>query len=205
MRSEDCLPDWLGAQHVALAPLRQVDAGQREAVGGGRHGVQPRARRAARLAVGHQQAETRSAATPDPAAQLVQLADAEAVGVQHHHHGRVRHVDADLDDGRRHEHVQLAAGEALHDGVLGLRRHPAVQHLDPQPRQRTGHQQLVRVQDRHTGPAPVGRRLVRVVTPDPRADDEGLVALGDLIPDALPGGVQPGRLLGGRHDRAADR
>ena len=45
------------------------------------------------------------AAAPDPAAQLVQLRDAEPVGVEDDHRRRVGHVDADLDDGRGDEHV----------------------------------------------------------------------------------------------------
>ena len=48
-------------------------------------------------------------AAADAAAQLVQLRQAEALGVLDHHHRRVRHVDADLDDRRRDEDVELAA------------------------------------------------------------------------------------------------
>ena len=51
-------------------------------------------------------------APADPAPQLVELRDAEAVGVEDHHHRRVGHVDADLDHGRRDEHVELAGAEA---------------------------------------------------------------------------------------------
>ena len=57
-------------------------------------------------------------AAADPAAQLVQLRDAEPVGVDDDHRARVRHVDADLDDRRRDEHVDLAGGERAHRRVL---------------------------------------------------------------------------------------
>ena len=55
-----------------------------------------------------EQAEPRQAATPDPAAQLVQLRDAEPVGVHDDHDAGVGDVDADLDDRRRDEDVDVA-------------------------------------------------------------------------------------------------
>ena len=51
---------------------------------------------------------------PDAAAQLVQLREPEAIGVLDHHRGRVRDVDADLDHGGRHEHVDLGRRERAH-------------------------------------------------------------------------------------------
>jgi hypothetical protein len=45
-------------------------------------------------------------ATAHAAAQLVQLGDAEPVGVEDDHHRRVGHVDADLDHRGGHEHVE---------------------------------------------------------------------------------------------------
>ena len=47
-------------------------------------------------------------APPDPPAELVQLREAEPLGVLHEHHGRVRHVDADLDHGGGDQHVVTA-------------------------------------------------------------------------------------------------
>src|SRR5690348_6694659 len=41
--------------------------------------------------------------TADPSSKLVQLSEPEDVRVEHDHDGRVRYVDADLDDGRRDE------------------------------------------------------------------------------------------------------
>ena len=48
-----------------------------------------------------------SDATAHPAAQLMQLGEPEQVGALDHHHGRVGHVDAHLDHGGRHQHVDL--------------------------------------------------------------------------------------------------
>ena len=48
-------------------------------------------------------------AAPDAAAELVELGDPEAIGVEDHHHGRVGHVDADLDHRGGDEHVELPA------------------------------------------------------------------------------------------------
>ena len=61
-------------------------------------------------------------AAPDPTAQLVQLADAEAVGIHHHHHGGIGYIDADLDDGGADQHIDLAGPKAGHHGVLLLGR-----------------------------------------------------------------------------------
>ena len=72
-------------------------------------------------------------AAADAAAQLVQLGDAEPIGVEDHHHRRVRHVDADLDHRRGDEHVELARAERLHHRLLLRRRQPAVQQPEPQP------------------------------------------------------------------------
>ena len=48
-------------------------------------------------------------AAPDPAAQLVELGEAEALGMLDHHQRRIGHVDADLDHRRRDQHRELAA------------------------------------------------------------------------------------------------
>ena len=77
-----------------------------------------------------EQAQRRVLAAADAPAQLVQLRDAVALGVLDEHHGRVRHVDADLDDRRRHEHVRVARREALHRLGLLARPHLAVQQHD---------------------------------------------------------------------------
>ena len=51
----------------------------------------------------------------------MQLRDAESICVHHHHHGRVRNVDADLDHRRRDENVETAGGEVRHGAILLVR------------------------------------------------------------------------------------
>ena len=60
----------------------------------------------------------------------MQLRQAEPLGVFDHHHGRVRHVDADFDDGRRHEHVNLARRKRAHHAVFRVLLHLPVQQRD---------------------------------------------------------------------------
>ena len=75
-------------------------------------------------------------AAADAPAKLVQLRDPEPFGVLDEHHGRVGHVDADLDHGRRDEHLGLAGDEARHRALLVGGRHLAVQQLEPQAAER---------------------------------------------------------------------
>src|SRR3954454_8219756 len=63
-------------QHVALATLLEVDPAELETVSGGGDGMEPLARRAARLGTGDQQAQSREAAAAHPAAELMELRDA---------------------------------------------------------------------------------------------------------------------------------
>ena len=77
-------------------------------------------------------------AAADAAAQLVELRQAEALRVLDDDHRRVRHVDADLDHGGRHQHVELAGLEAAHDGVLLVGLHPAVDEVEAQAGERAG-------------------------------------------------------------------
>ena len=69
-------------------------------------------------------------AAADAAAQLVQLRETEPVGLLHDHDRRVRHVDADLDHRRRHEHVELACLELRHHLAPLRRLQPPVQEPD---------------------------------------------------------------------------
>ena len=54
----------------------------------------------------------------DTSAKLVKLREAEPVCVFDDHDGRIGHVDTDLDDGRCHEHADLAGAETVHDFLL---------------------------------------------------------------------------------------
>ena len=86
-------------QNITLAALRQVDAGELEAVRGGGDRIQALAGHAALLLAGNQQAGARIAAATHTTAQLVQARDAEAVGVHDDHERGVRDVHAHLNDG----------------------------------------------------------------------------------------------------------
>ena len=71
-------------------------------------------------------------AATDAPTQLMQLADAEPVGVHHQHDGGVRDVDAHLNDGGAHQHIDLARPEGRHCVVLLVGRQPSVHESQPQ-------------------------------------------------------------------------
>ena len=60
----------------------------------------------------------------------MQLRQPESLRVLDHHQRGVRHVDADLDDRRRDQDLQLPGGEAMHHRFLLVALHPAVQQRD---------------------------------------------------------------------------
>ncbi|MNJ53108.1 hypothetical protein D3C77_484840 [compost metagenome] len=60
----------------------------------------------------------------------MQLRQAEAIRVHDDHKRRVRHVYADLNDGRRNEQLHLVIVERAHHLVLLGRSHPPVQQPD---------------------------------------------------------------------------
>ena len=62
----------------------------------------------------------------DAAADLVELRQAEMVGAMHDQRIGVGNVEAGFDDGGRHQHVELAVVEVVHDVVELARRHLAV-------------------------------------------------------------------------------
>ena len=136
-------------------------------------------------------------AAPDAPAQLVELREAEALGVLDDHHRGVRHVDADLDDRRRDEHLYLAGDEAAHHLLLLRRLHLPVQQPDGEVREDAVAQVLEhprRVLQVH---------LLRLF--DERVDDVSLTARAHLALDAL---VDSGALVladDDRLDRRASR
>jgi hypothetical protein len=118
-------------EQVARAALREIGLRQREPVGVGGHQRKPRPRLVGSAASpAHRKADPRPAAPPHPAAQLVQLRDAEAIRLLDDHDGRVRHVDAQLDDGGRHQHVQARRRERAQRLLLRVGGQRAVQQAD---------------------------------------------------------------------------
>src|SRR5918994_1013886 len=73
--------------------------------------------------------------SPDPTAQLMELREPESLRILDEHDARVRHVDADLDDGRGHEYVHLPRREGAHRGVADVGPLLAMDEADLQPRQ----------------------------------------------------------------------
>ena len=133
-------------------------------------------------------------AAADPPAQLVQLADAEPVGVHHHHHRRVGHVHPHLDHRGAHQHVDLPGAEGRHHRVLLLGRQLAVHEPQPQPGQRAVPQVLEQLDHRHRRRAVVDTGgLVGVI--DAGGHHVGLPPAGHLLGHPRPGPVQPPRLL----------
>ena len=126
----------------------------------------------------------------------MQLREAEPVGVEHDHGRRLRHVDADLDDGGADEDLEVAVAEAGHLGVALVGAESPVHEAHAQRRELAAQpgRHLLRT---HGGSQPsVGRevgqelrlRLVRVGAErlDVGHDDEGAVAGGRLGADVLP-------------------
>ena len=66
----------------------------------------------------------------------MQLRQAEALRVLDHHHRRVGHIDAHLDDRGGYQHVDFAALKAAHDDFLLVGLQPPVQQAHAQAGQR---------------------------------------------------------------------
>src|SRR5918994_2052621 len=96
----------------ALAPQVEVDIGQGEPVGAADQGTQAR-RGLRRLRLADQVAPRPLAPPAHAAPELVELGDAEAVGVEDHHDGGVGDVDAHLDHRRGHQQVEPALAELV--------------------------------------------------------------------------------------------
>ena len=60
----------------------------------------------------------------------MQLGQAEAFGVFHHHDGGFRHIHPHLDDGGGHQHPRAARGEVAQRGLAHIRLLPAVRQAD---------------------------------------------------------------------------
>jgi transcription termination factor Rho len=126
-------PVLLRTEHGARTTQLEVLLCDTETVAGLLHHRQSLSRLASvPLTPHHQHAVGSRRAASDPATQLMQLGQTETFGVLDDHHAGVGHVHADLDDRRRHQHLQPARGEILHHGVLVGALHAAVDHPDPQ-------------------------------------------------------------------------
>ena len=118
------------AEHVAFAAQLQILLGDAEAVVGLAQDRKPRLRRFAERRLVEQEAGRALGAAADAAAQLMELREAEALGVLDHHHARLGHVDADLDHRGGDQDARCAGGKARHGAVLVGAAHAAVHEID---------------------------------------------------------------------------
>ncbi len=110
-------------------------------------------------------------AAPDPAFELVELRETEALGVLDDERVAVRVVDARLDDRGGDEHVGLVGGEALHHRLELLLRHLPVRDHDARLGCRALHP-LDRVVDRlHAVGDVVDLAAALELSPDGARDD----------------------------------
>ena len=114
-------------------------------------------------------------AAADPPAQLVQLGEAEALGVLDDHQAGVGHVHAHLDHRGGHQHLELAAHEGLHHRRLDVVLEPPVHQAHRQVGQRGGE---------HLVGFLGGLQLQRLGLLDQRAHPVGLAALDAGVVDA---------------------
>ena len=103
-------------QELTLAPDLEIALGELEAVRGGHHRLEPLHRALGELLAWprDEQAVRLLGPSADASTQLVELREAEPVRLLDDHHGRVRHVHADLDHRGRDEDVELTGLEARH-------------------------------------------------------------------------------------------
>ena len=120
-----------GAEKVTGATEAQVLFGDPEAVVGAAHDLQPGADLLA-VVVRHQDAVALMGPPAHPAAELVELAQAEALRVLHDHQRGVGHVHPHLDHRGGHQNVCLAGGKGGHNAVLVFRLHFSVDAGDAQ-------------------------------------------------------------------------
>ncbi len=118
------------AEHLAGAAQPQILFGDDEAVVGLAQGLQPRFRRVAQRRLINQQAGGFGAAAADAPTQLVQLRQAEAFGMLHHHDGRLRDIHAHFDHRGGDQHLGFAGFEFRHRIVALRPFHPPVHETD---------------------------------------------------------------------------
>ncbi len=139
------------AHQRALAAQVEVDLGQLEAVGRRHQRLDPRARRGRRRRARRVTSQHCDSWAPRPTRprSWCSWAMPKRSASRIDHHRRVRHVDADLDDGRRHEHVEVAGAErrpssppcrptssarAAGRGAARRARRPTAARRSPRPR-----------------------------------------------------------------------
>src|SRR5829696_9860668 len=106
------------AEHLTFAPQAQVFLGDTESILGFAHDLETRLSGFAKRCPVEEDTSRPLGATTDAAPQLVELREPKALRMLDHHHGRLRHVHAHLDDGGGNEEPRLAASETIHGAVF---------------------------------------------------------------------------------------
>ena len=190
-------PGLLRAEEFAGAAEFQIHLGNVEAVGRFDQRADALPRGVVQL-LGDQDAVALRRAAAHPAAELVELGEAEALGLLDHHHGGVGNVHADLDYGGGHQDLQLACLEALHDGLLFVRAEAAVHQTDRDLGKDLARKMLVHLLR--------GLHRLRLGFLDHRVDDVRLAALVDLALHETVGLLDPiRRVVFGEDGLAAGR
>jgi len=115
------------AKKFAGSANQQVRLGDFKTICGADHGFEPRAAIVRHASRRHQDAVRFLRAAADAPAKLVQLCQAEALGMLDHHHGGVGYVHADFDHRRGHQNLHFISPEALHHIIFFFARHPPMQ------------------------------------------------------------------------------
>ena len=139
------------------------------------HHFEPCPRAFAQRWLVHQQALAQGCTATDAAAQLVQLRQAEPLGVVDDHDAGVRHVDTDFDDRRRDQQLRDAVLERAHLRILLGRPQAAVYEADTQLRQFLAQLPIRLLRS---------LRFELIVLLDQRADPVGLTAGAAGVADA---------------------
>src|SRR5581483_3374067 len=120
------------SKKFAGAAQFQVEFGDFETIIGADHCVQAALAIFGNFSSGHENAIGLCGSTADPAAKLVQLRQTESLSMFDYHDVCVGHIDANLDDGRGNQNLQIAFLEHPHDLFFEVGLHAAMQYSDPQ-------------------------------------------------------------------------
>ena len=114
------------AFQIARTAQFQVGLGYAETIVGIAHDVDTFAGVFAQFEGGDEDAERLIGATTHTTAELVQLGQAEALGLEDDHHRCVRNIHTHLDDRGGHKYLSFTTYELLHLFLFVLRFHTSV-------------------------------------------------------------------------------
>ena len=157
------------AEELSRTAQEQVFFSQREAVVYLFHPFQALPRLVA-AAFGHEDTIGLQIAAADAAPQLVELSQAKTFGAVDEHERRVGDVDADFDDTRRDQQLDVPFLEGFHDGFFLFTAHASVDEAARALFEDTGPQFLIEVCR--------GLQVDAFRSLDERTDDIALLALG---------------------------